>query len=110
MLQRIVLDRGQIPPDLVQTLLELVAPAFFNELQAGTAEQLPAEVSDLLLPNGGQPQPRAQAPGAQGTPPSVANRDRTQPETQRSTRPPSNLNGEQTPTSPGGSPAPIPGR
>jgi hypothetical protein len=107
LLQRTVLDRGQIPPDLVQTLLELVAPAFFNQLQAGTAEQLPSEVSDLLLPNGGQP--RAQAPGAQGVPPSVANRDRTQPETQRSTRPPSNLNGGDTTSSPGASPAPIPG-
>jgi hypothetical protein len=110
LLQRIVLDRGQIPPDLVQTLLELVAPAFFNELQAGTAEALPPEVSDLLLPNGGQPQPRPSGPGAQGVPPSVANRDRSQEEPQRTQRPPSNLNGEQTPTSPGGSPAPIPGR
>jgi len=108
LLQRTVLDRGQIPPDLVQTLLELVAPAFFNELQRGTAEQLPPEVSDLLLPNQGQPRPSG--PGAQGTPPSVANRDRSQPATQRENRPPSNLNGEDTATSPGASPAPIPGR
>ena len=116
LLQRTVLDKAVLPPDLVQTLLELVAPEFFASLHQQTADQLPSDISSLLLP-GTQPAPEpapptTRQPGPTPTPegaPQPDQRNRANP-TAAENRPPSGTNGQDRTASPGGSPAPIPQR
>lgn len=120
LLQRLVLDRGQLSPDLVQTLLALVDPAFFAAQNQEAAKGLPSDISTLLLP-GTAPGPSGGPPGqppaaptpettaaerAVETTPDALRRRRDQAASTVESRTPGGVGG--TPTPPGGSPAPIP--
>lgn len=117
LLQRLVLDRGQLSPDLVQTLLALVDPAFFAAQNQEAAKGLPSDISTLLLPGTSAPPggPPAAAPPtpettaaerAVETTPDALRRRRDQAASTVESRTPGGVGG--TPTPPGGSPAPIP--
>ena len=55
LLARVVLDRGVLPPDVTQLLLERLDPAWFGKMRGQNLGGVPGEISELLGPDTAAP-------------------------------------------------------
>lgn len=67
LLLRLIMEKGQVPPDIAETVIRAINPEFFEAARAEVSE-IPPEIEQLLAPVVGEQPPPPAPSGQTGTP------------------------------------------